>query len=158
MSSALGKRGTLNSHDERLQDRYASISIRRIVFCSIPAHNSFRTNPAKTLRKSQSFHNSLTESQLHIMYIQNIVANDRTDALPRSGAVAGGFCGALSAVPLLAAYFFKILLLTELQTDLKPFRDFFTQATTTFQPSQRYKISEFLASFFMNFIQDIQLF
>jgi hypothetical protein len=36
-----------------------------------------------------------------------MVANDRTDALPRSGAVAGGFCGALSAVPLLAAYFFK---------------------------------------------------
>jgi hypothetical protein len=33
--------------------------------------------------------------------------NDRTDALPRSGAVAGGFCGALAAVPLLAACFFK---------------------------------------------------
>jgi hypothetical protein len=31
----------------------------------------------------------------------------RTDALPRSGAVAGGFCGALSEMPLLAAYFFK---------------------------------------------------
>jgi hypothetical protein len=87
-----------------------------------------------------------------------MVANDRTDALPRSGAVAGGFCGALSAVPLLAASFFRILLPTELQTDLKPFREIFAQITTAFQPSQRYKISEFLASFFMNFIQDIQFF
>jgi hypothetical protein len=51
-----------------------------------------------------------------------MVNNDRTDALPRSGAVAGGFCGALAAVPLLAAHFFRILLPTKLQTDLKPFR------------------------------------
>jgi hypothetical protein len=67
------------------------------------------------------------------------VDNDRTDALPRSGAVAGGFCGALAAVPLLAAHFFRILLLTELQTGTQPFREIFAQATTAFQPLQRYK-------------------
>jgi hypothetical protein len=66
-----------------------------------------------------------------------MVANDRTDALPRSGAVAGGFCGALAAVPLLAASFFRILLPTVLQTDLKPFREIYAQATTAFQHLQR---------------------
>jgi hypothetical protein len=63
--------------------------------------------------------------------------------LPRSGAVAGGVCGALAAVPLLAAHFFRILLLPELQTDLKPFHEFFAQTTTDFQRLQRY---EFLNS------------
>jgi hypothetical protein len=87
-----------------------------------------------------------------------MVANDRTDALPRSGAVAGGFCGALSAVLLLAAYFFRILLTAKLQTDLKPFREIFAQTTTAFQPLQRYRIFEFLASFFMNFSQYIQIY
>jgi hypothetical protein len=66
--------------------------------------------------------------------------------LPRSGAVAGGFCGALAAVPLLAAHFFRILLRTELQTDLKPFREIFAQATTAFQRLQRY---EFLNSLYL---------
>jgi hypothetical protein len=76
-----------------------------------------------------------------------IVQNDGTDALPRSGAVAGGFCGALSAVPLLAAYFFRILLPTELQTDAQPFHDIFAQATTAFQPLQRYEFFHSLSLF-----------
>jgi hypothetical protein len=59
------------------------------------------------------------------------------------------------AVLLLAAHFFRILLLTELQTDLKPFREIFTQATTAFQPLQRYQISEFLVAFFYDFIKNI---
>jgi hypothetical protein len=38
-----------------------------------------------------------------------MVDNDRTDALPRSGAVAGGFCGALAAVPLFSTVFLNII-------------------------------------------------
>jgi hypothetical protein len=78
--------------------------------------------------------------------------------LPRSGAVAGGFCGALAAVPLLAAPFFRILLLTKLQTNLKPFREMFAQLNRDFQRLQRYQISEFLVAFFYDFIKNIQLF
>jgi hypothetical protein len=53
------------------------------------------------------------------------------------------------AVLLLAAYFFRILLPTELQTDLKPFREMFPQATTAFQRLQRYEFLNSLHLFFM---------
>jgi hypothetical protein len=103
------------------------------------ALNSIRTNPTGPLLKSLNIHNSVIESPFNIMYRQNIVANDRTDALPRSGAVAGGVCGALAAVPLLAAYFFRILLPPKLQTDIGSFCDF--------QPLQRDEFFNILHSF-----------
>jgi hypothetical protein len=74
---------------------------------------------------------------------------------PRRRAVAWGYGAGLSAVRLLAAYFFRILLPTELQTDLKPFREIFAQTTTAFQRLQRYQISKFLVAFFYDFIQNI---
>jgi hypothetical protein len=50
---------------------------------------------------------------------------------------------------LVSSIFFRILLLTKLQTDFKPFREIFAQPITAFQPLQRYQISEFLVPFFM---------
>jgi hypothetical protein len=48
----------------------------------------------------------------YYLYIK-IAANDRTDALPRSGAVAGGFCRALSAVLCCPHIFLNIYSLSD---------------------------------------------
>jgi hypothetical protein len=69
-----------------------------------------------------------------------------------------GLRGRVAVSALLAAHFFRILLRTELKTGIEPFREIFAQATTDFQRLQRYEFLHSLHLFFMNFIQNIQIY
>ncbi|MEO0041616.1 MAG: hypothetical protein RL329_1064 [Bacteroidota bacterium] len=54
------------------------------------------------------------------MYIQNIVANDRTDAAPRSRALRVGFARGCRAVLLFSTVFFNIIIVP-IETEIPQF-------------------------------------